>query len=288
MNSKLLDKIKTPKDLKKLSDEELELLAVELREYMVSVVSKTGGHLASSLGAVDATLAMYSVYDLPKDKILWDVGHQTYAHKILTGRKNRFKTLRQHNGLSGFLKRHESKYDAFGAGHSSTAISAAMGFAKARDIRKQHHNVVAVLGDSSLANGMSLEAINNIGHDKTDILVVVIDNEMSISPSVGALSEYLSRITSGQTYNKVKDSAKKVLDKMPASISGAASNLFKHFAEAVKGVISACRRQGKYVGICGQGPSDHPDFAHWLKDQGISSISLNPDSVIATWQQLAN
>ena len=238
MNSKLLDKIKTPKDLKKLSDEELELLAVELREYMVSVVSKTGGHLASSLGAVDATLAMYSVYDLPKDKILWDVGHQTYAHKILTGRKNRFKTLRQHNGLSGFLKRHESKYDAFGAGHSSTAISAAMGFAKARDIRKQHHNVVAVLGDSSLANGMSLEAINNIGHDKTDILVVVIDNEMSISPSVGALSEYLSRITSGQTYNKVKDSAKKVLDKMPASISGAASNLFKHFAEAVKGVIS--------------------------------------------------
>ena len=238
MDYKILNKVDKPADLTKLNFEELEILASDIRGFMVDVVSETGGHLASSLGAVETTIALYKVFDIDHDKVIWDVGHQAYAHKILTGRKSSFKTLRQYKGVSGFLKPSESKYDFFGAGHTSTSISAAMGFAKARDINGEKHNVIAVLGDASLANGLSLEAINHIGHDKTDILVVVIDNEMSISPTVGALSNYLNSIIIGKTYNKLRDTAKSFLDIMPKGFSVPVTSVMKHFEEGIKGILS--------------------------------------------------
>jgi 1-deoxy-D-xylulose-5-phosphate synthase len=237
MKYKILDDIHKPSDLKKLSFKDLDLLAVEIRHYMVEVTSETGGHLASSLGAVEIAIALHRVFNTPEDKIIWDVGHQAYAHKILTGRKNRFKTLRQYKGLSGFLKPGESKYDVFGAGHTSTAISAALGFAKARDIAGQDFEVVAVLGDASLANGMSLEAINNAGHDKTKMIIVVIDNEMSISPTVGALSNYLNRLMTGGLVNKLRGVTKSVLEKIPG-IGKTSVNVIRHIEEGVKGIIS--------------------------------------------------
>jgi len=237
MNYRFLNKINSPSDLKNLSIKDLEALASEIRDYMVTVVSKTGGHLASSLGAVEVTLALDRVFNPPADKIIWDVGHQAYAHKILTGRREKFKKLRQSRGLSGFLKPHESKYDVFGAGHASTSISAAMGIAKARDIAKEKYKVVAVIGDASFASGMSLEAINNIGHDKTDIVIVVIDNEMSISKTVGALAEYFNRIVSGTMYVNLKIWIKSILDHIPF-IGSPTASIIKHIEEAIRGVLS--------------------------------------------------
>jgi len=237
MKFKILGRINKPQDLKNLSQKELDILAREIREYMVDSVSKTGGHLASSLGAVEITLALYSVFNPPEDKVIWDVGHQAYAHKILTGRRAGFRKLRSKDGISGFLKPSESKYDAFGAGHTSTSISAAMGFAKARDLSNSGNEVVAVLGDASLANGMSLEAINSIGHDKTNVIIVVIDNEMSISPTVGALSSYMNNIMTGNIYNRMRDAAKFVVTKLPG-IGEPTANLIKHLEEGVKGVFS--------------------------------------------------
>ena len=234
----ILNKVNSPADLKNLKPEELDTLAGDIRSFMVDTVSVTGGHLASSLGAVETTIALYKVFDIDHDKVIWDVGHQAYAHKILTGRKDSFNTLRQYKGVSGFLKPAESKYDFFGAGHTSTSISAAMGFAKARDLNKDHYNVIAVLGDASLANGMSLEAINHIGHDKTDILVVVIDNEMSISPTVGALSNYLNSIITGRTYNTIRDKTKGLLEKFPKGFAVPVASVMKHFEEGIKGIFS--------------------------------------------------
>jgi 1-deoxy-D-xylulose-5-phosphate synthase len=238
MKYKILSGVNSPDDLKQLSFEELDLLASEVRDFMVKTVASNGGHLASSLGAVEVTIALYRVFSPPQDKIIWDVGHQSYTHKILTGRKKSFHTLRKYKGISGFLKPDESKYDMFGAGHTSTSISAAMGFAKARDLNGKKYNVIAVLGDASLANGMSLEAINHIGHDKTDMLVVVIDNEMSISPTVGALSNYLNRIITGRMYNNLRQSAKNFLEKIPKKIGSPVASVIKHIEEAVKGVLS--------------------------------------------------
>ena len=237
MMYKFLDKIKSPDDLKKLSLEQLEILASEIRHYMVQVVSKTGGHLASSLGAVEITLALYKVFNPPFDKIVWDVGHQAYCHKIITGRKNKFRTLRQKNGISGFLKPAESKYDIFGAGHSSTSISAAFGFAKSRDLKKEKYKIVSVIGDASLANGMALEAINHLGHDKTDMLIVVIDNEMSISPTVGALSEYFNRLMSGGVINRLRSTIKSTLQKIPA-IGYPTAKIIMSLEEGIKGIFS--------------------------------------------------
>ncbi|MFP4466467.1 MAG: 1-deoxy-D-xylulose-5-phosphate synthase [Candidatus Goldiibacteriota bacterium] len=234
---KYLNSIKKPADILSLDQEALDLLASETRDFMVDVVSRNGGHLASSLGAVETCIALFKTFRPPEDKIIWDVGHQAYAHKILTGRKNRFKTLRKKNGISGFLKPSESKYDVFAAGHTSTSISSAMGIAKARDIAKQNFSVIAVIGDASLANGMSLEAINNIGHDKTDILIVVIDNEMSISPTVGAMSNYLNKIISGKFYTEFKTSTKKIIESIP-KIGSPTASLIKHLEEAVRGVLS--------------------------------------------------
>ncbi len=238
MKYTILNNIKSPDNLKGLSFAELDTLACEVRDYMIETVSHTGGHLASSLGAVETTIALYKVYDPPADKIIWDVGHQAYSHKILTGRKNAFKTLRQYKGISGFLKPDESRYDAFGAGHTSTSISAAMGFAKARDLQGKKHKVVAVIGDASFANGMSFEAINHIGHEKTDILIVMIDNEMSISPTVGALSGYLNKIITGKGYNEAQDWFKSFVEKLPQPIGAPFANVLKHIAEGIKGMIS--------------------------------------------------
>ena len=178
---KILDKITSPGEVKELSNVELEVLAGEIREFLIDSVSKTGGHLASNLGVVELTISLFKSFNLEKDKIVWDVGHQSYVHKILTGRKDQFNNLRKYNGLSGFPKRCESKYDAFDTGHSSTSISAALGMARARDIKNEDNQVVAVIGDGALTGGMALEALNDVGFKKTKMIVILNDNQMSIS-----------------------------------------------------------------------------------------------------------
>ncbi len=203
--SKVFDQVNTPKDLKKLTSEELIQLSHELRQHVIDEITRIGGHLAPSLGVVEISVALHYIFDAPADKIIWDVGHQAYVHKLLTGRKDRFHTIRQTDGLSGFCKIHESEYDAFGAGHASTSISAAVGMAIARDRLKQNHKVVAVIGDGSLTGGMAFEAMNNAGMLKTDMIVILNDNMMSISSNVGALSNYLTDLISTPLYNKVKD-----------------------------------------------------------------------------------
>jgi len=200
----LLDTIDSPRDLKKLSVIQLETLAAEIREYICRVVSKNGGHLAPSLGVVELALALHATFDCPDDKIVWDVGHQSYAHKILTGRRGEFATIRTEGGLSGFPSISESDADAFGTGHASTAISAALGLAKARDLRGTDEKIIAVVGDGSISGGLSFEGLNNAGASHTDLIVILNDNRMSISPNVGALSKYLTDVISAQTYNKLK------------------------------------------------------------------------------------
>lgn len=214
--SDILDRIKSPKDLKKLSKKDLSKLAREMRELIIGVVSRTGGHLSSNLGVVELTLALHHVFDAPQDKIIWDVGHQCYPHKILTGRKESFQTLRQFQGLSGFPCRKESEYDIYDTGHASTALSAALGMAIARDKKKEDHHVIAVVGDGSLTGGIAWEALNQIGHLKEKMIIVLNYNEMSISNNVGAMSKYLSYIVSGQHYLKVKDLVKSILKIIPA------------------------------------------------------------------------
>lgn len=212
----ILDKISSPADIKKLSSKELTKLAEEVRDLILETVSKTGGHLSSNLGIVEITLAMNYVFDPPRDKIIWDVGHQCYTHKILTGRKDRFHTLRQFDGLLGFPCREESEYDVYNTGHASTALSAAMGMAVARDKRADNYEVVAVVGDGSLTGGMAWEALNQIGHHREKLIIVLNYNEMSISPNVGALSKYLSYLVSGQHYLRIKDHVKSILKHIPA------------------------------------------------------------------------
>jgi 1-deoxy-D-xylulose-5-phosphate synthase len=192
---KYLDQINSPADLKQLTIPQLKELAKEVRDLILHTVCKTGGHLASSLGVVELTIAMHYVFDSPKDKMVWDVSHQTYAHKILTGRKDRFGTLRQYGGISGFTKINESEHDVFGAGHSSTSISAALGFAVARDLKKERHEVIAVIGDGALTGGLAYEGLNNVGNLNTDITVILNDNKMSISDNVGAISDHLKKLS---------------------------------------------------------------------------------------------
>jgi len=233
----LLDRVTFPSDLKGLTDRQLSQLAEELRAETISAVSVTGGHLGAGLGVVELTVALHAVFDTPRDKIIWDVGHQCYPHKILTGRRDRIRTLRQKGGLSGFTKRAESPYDPFGAAHSSTSISAALGFAVARDlgarIPEGLGDAIAVIGDGALSAGMAYEALNNAGHEKRRLIVILNDNEMSIAPPVGAMSKYLSRLYAGAPFHELKAAAKGAVSLLPSPLQEGAKrarDLLKHMA----------------------------------------------------------
>ncbi|MGB7830019.1 MAG: 1-deoxy-D-xylulose-5-phosphate synthase [Pseudolabrys sp.] len=211
----LLDRILIPQGLKNLSADQLKQLANELRTETVDAVAKTGGHLGAGLGVVELTVALHYVFDTPHDRLIWDVGHQSYPHKILTGRRDRIRTLRQGGGLSGFTKRAESDYDPFGAAHSSTSISAALGMAVARDLEGKKHNVIAVIGDGAMSAGMAYEAMNNAGARNERLIVILNDNDMSIAPPVGAMSAYLARLISGKTYRTLRDIGKQLARHLP-------------------------------------------------------------------------
>ncbi len=211
----LLDRVETPEDLRALEDQKLPQLAAELRQETIDAVSVTGGHLGAGLGVVELTIALHKVFDTPNDRLIWDVGHQTYPHKILTGRRDRIRTLRQGGGLAGFCKRDESEYDAFGAGHSSTSISAGLGMAVARDLAGKSHNVVCVIGDGAMSAGMAYEAMNNAGAMDSRLIVILNDNDMSIAPPVGAMSAYLARLISGGTYRQLRNWAKQLAQILP-------------------------------------------------------------------------
>ena len=229
---RLLANVNLPADLRQLDTDDLPELADELRRYLIETVSKTGGHLSSSLGVVELTVALHYVFNTPEDRLVWDVGHQTYPHKILTGRRERMRTLRQKDGLAGFARRDESEYDTFGAGHSSTSVSAALGMAVAAARTASERKVVAVIGDGALSAGMAFEALNNAGSQDADILVVLNDNDMSISPNVGAMSNYLARILSGKVFTSVREGSKTVLSTIPPMWEFA-----KRWEEHVKGMI---------------------------------------------------
>ena len=211
----ILDKIKGPADVRKLSYRQLELLAAEIRTFLVETTSRNGGHLASNLGVVELTIAMYRVFDFPKDKVVWDVGHQSYTHKLLSGRKQGFYELRKYGGLSGFPKRRESEYDAFDTGHSSTSVSAGLGIAQARDLLGEDYNVISVIGDGSMTGGMAYEALNNVSQHKSKFIIILNDNNMSISRNVGGMHKYLSSLRAAGGYNNLKKSVKADLTKIP-------------------------------------------------------------------------
>lgn len=252
---KYLDKVNCPEDIKNMTNEELDILAKDIRKFLVKSVSKTGGHLASNLGVVELTLALHKVFESPKDKIVWDVGHQSYVHKILTGRKDSFDTLRQFKGLSGFPKEIESPHDIFDTGHSSTSISVGLGIACARDIKKENFNVVSVIGDGSITGGMALEALNNLGYLNTDMMVILNDNEMSIDKNVGAMSRHLSSIIRNSTMNKVKDEVEKIF-----TVTSAGNLIYKTASKVKDSIVSQFTPQQcelfESMGIKYYGPID--------------------------------
>ena len=234
--SKLLPGIKSPKDLKSLKREDLPALALEIRDKLLETVSKTGGHLGSNLGIVELTLALHYVFDSPRDKFIWDVGHQSYVHKLLTGRQENFDTIRQYEGLSGFTKKEESEYDHWNCGHGGTSISAALGFAKARDLKKEKSEVVAIIGDGSMTAGMAFEGLNHTGHLNTDMIVILNDNEMAIAPNVGGMSAHLSQIMTGQVMRKIKGEIDEILLSIPG-IGEKISRYAHKIDDAIKGVF---------------------------------------------------
>ncbi len=254
----LLETIDSPQDLKRLPPERLPELAREMREYLIRTLAPIGGHLGASLGVVELTIALHYLFDSPRDRIVWDVGHQAYPHKMLTGRLERMPTIRQHGGLSGFTKRSESEHDAFGAGHASTSISAAMGMAIGRDLAGRDHHVVAVIGDGALTGGMALEALNHAGGEKRRLIVILNDNEMSIAPNVGAISSYLARIITGRPYTMAKDAARRVLEKLPGALDAA-----RRLEEHLKGMIVP-GTLFEELGFRYIGPVDGHDFEHLL------------------------
>ena len=229
LNTPLLDKIKNPQDLKKLKLSELKTLADELRAELIDAVSVTGGHLGAGLGVVELTIAIHYLFDTPKDRLVWDVGHQAYPHKILTERRDRIRTLRKGGGLSGFTKRSESIYDPFGAAHSSTSISASLGMAVARDLDDRNNNVIAVIGDGAMSAGMAYEAMNNAGSMKSRLIVILNDNDMSIAPPVGAMRSYLAKLLSGKTYIGFRGFLKKIASLFPRSIKTRAARFEEYF-----------------------------------------------------------
>ncbi|MDE6956771.1 MAG: 1-deoxy-D-xylulose-5-phosphate synthase, partial [Lachnospiraceae bacterium] len=211
----VLEKIQKENDIKELNSEELTLLAKEVRQFLIEKISKTGGHLASNLGVVELTIALHRVFSLPEDKIIWDVGHQSYTHKILTGRKDGFDDLRKYGGMSGFPKRKESCCDAFNTGHSSTSVSAGLGYAKARDLQQEKFSVISVIGDGSLTGGMAYEALNNAAHVGSNFIIILNDNNMSISENVGGMSRYLGGLRTAKAYNGIKSGVEKTLGYIP-------------------------------------------------------------------------
>src|SRR5215210_6571712 len=215
----LLDQIDSPADLRGLTRDELKALADEVRARLVDVCSRTGGHIGAGLGVVELTIALHYAFETPRDQLVWDVGHQGYPHKVLTGRNAAMETLRQEQGLSGFLKRTESEYDAFGAGHAATSISAALGIAAGRDLIGDDYSVVAILGDGALTSGLAYEGLNNAGHSERDLIVVLNDNEMSIAPNVGAMSKYLNSIQRNSLYNRVRSAIGGLVDHAPGPLS---------------------------------------------------------------------
>lgn len=236
MTEKLLDKINYPADIKELSIDDLKKLAKEIRKYTIATVEKTGGHLASTLGAVELTIALHYVYDTPRDKLVWDVGHQGYAHKILTGRKGKLNTIRQYGGLCGFLTPNESEYDTFGAGHASTSISASFGIASARDHKKEDYKVVAIIGDGAMTGGLAFEGLINAGNSRKQLLVILNDNTMSISPNVGAMRSYLTKIVTDPLYNRVRDEIWKTTGALPTG-KGITRKIIRKVEESLKSLM---------------------------------------------------
>ena len=255
----MLDTVHIPADLRKLPDSELGQLANELRQELIDVVSRTGGHLGAGLGVVELTVALHYIFDTPTDLLVWDVGHQSYPHKILTGRRNRIRTIRQPNGLYGFTKRTESEYDPFGAAHSSTSISAALGMATARDLDNKNHNVIAVIGDGAMSAGMAYEAMNNAGHLGNRLIVILNDNDMSIAPPVGAMSAYLSRLISSKSYRSLRHVATQVAMKFPRPLAQA----FKRAEEYARGMITG-GTLFEELGFYYVGPIDGHNIDHLL------------------------
>lgn len=261
----ILDRINGPPDLKKLNEEQLLELTGDLRQELISTISKSGGHLASNLGAVEITVALHYLYDCPTDRFVWDVAHQSYIHKLLTGRRSRFSTIRQYGGLSGFTKRTESDTDSFGAGHASTSISAALGLAEAADRLNEKRHVVAIIGDGALTGGLSFEGLNNAGEQKQDLLVILNDNAMSISKNVGAMSKYLTNIMTDQSYNKVRDDIWRFLgrlkkaDKIRETVS--------HFESQLKGLLTP-GTMFEQLGFRYFGPIDGHDLPLLIKTIG--------------------
>lgn len=259
----ILDKYQDFDSIKSMSINELNQFSYDIREFLIDNVSKTGGHLASNLGVVELTLSIFNVFDLNKDKVIWDVGHQAYVHKILTGRKDKFNTLRQYGGLSGFPKKCESPYDVFETGHSSTSISAALGMARARDIKGENNKVIAVIGDGALTGGMAFEALNDLGFNKTDLIIILNDNQMSIAENVGGMSSYLSKVRLDPTYNKLKKEVNNTLNKIPNVGKGMARSL-----ERVKNGIKQMIVPGMFfenLGIKYLGPIDGHDIKELSK-----------------------
>src|SRR5258705_1807634 len=241
-----LENINSPADLRRLPLEELQPVADEIRQYILETMSRIGGHTGASLGAIELAVALHYAFDTPRDRLVWDVGHQAYAHKILTGRRDLLPTIKQYGGISGFLRRDETEYDAFGAGHGSTSLSAALGMAIARDRKGENHNVVALIGDASLAGGMAMEAVNQAGHLRTRLIVVLSDNEMSIAPAVGALTGYLNRIRSAGSYHRFKDEVEEKLLSIPS-----VGERLHHAAKTVKDAIAAAVLPGALINELG-------------------------------------
>src|SRR5213596_2205867 len=243
---RFLSEINSPADLRQLKVEDLQEVADEVRQFIIDTCSRVGGHTGASLGAVELAVAMHYVFDTPTDRLIWDVGHQAYAHKILTGRRDELHTIKQFGGLSGFLRRDESEYDTFGAGHASTSLSAALGMAVARDRKGEDFHVCALIGDSSLAGGMAMEALNQAGHLKTRLIVVLNDNEMSIAPAVGALTGYLNRIREAHGYHRFKDEVEETLLSIPS-----VGERLHHAAKTMKDAIAAAVLPGALVNELG-------------------------------------
>ena len=287
----MLEQINGAADLRRLNINEKKILAQEIREYIIDVVSKNGGHLASNLGIVELTLAIHNVFDLKKDKVVWDVGHQAYVHKILTGRKEQLKTLRKLDGLAGFPKTSESETDCFNTGHSSTSISAAMGMAKARDLKKENHSVIAVIGDGALTGGMALEALNHVGSSRTNMIVILNDNEMSISKNIGGINKLLTRLRAKRRYTVSNQKGRKIIEKIPVigrltvkAVKRIKKSIFEEIGFKYLGPVDGHNLEDLEYILSRAKELDEPVLIHVLtkKGKGYKPAEDNPDKFHGT------